>query len=92
MDQLGWYKKAEAKVREFLPEIDEYLTVRVRLVRVTSTPGKPYAEYRSELALVFAHRVNTEVRWSMEIITNNDYIENKLQAVVTSILQEQRGW
>lgn len=91
-DQRHWYVKALEKVRGFLPELDPDLVVGIRSIRVTTTPGKPYAEYRSTLALAFAHRTNSNIHWTSEIGENDKYIETKLQEVVTRVFREKRGW
>ncbi|HSX24549.1 MAG TPA: hypothetical protein VLG69_01125 [Candidatus Andersenbacteria bacterium] len=91
-DQRHWYVKALKKVQGFLPELDPGLVVAIRSIRVTTTPGKSYAEYRSTLALAFAHRTDQNMRWTMVIGENDEYIEIRLQDVVTELFREKRGW
>jgi hypothetical protein len=91
-DQRAWYVKAWKKVQGFLSDLDPELVVAIRSIRVTTTPGQPYAEYRSALALAFVHRTNSNIRWTLEINQSHEYIETKLQGAITDIFKKKRGW
>lgn len=88
--QRPWYTKALRKVQEFLPALDKDLVVDVHPVRITETPGKPFAEYRSTLALSFSHPTDPRLKWAMQIGESDDYIENKLQEVVTAMYRAKK--
>ena len=89
-EQRPWYEKALRKVREFLPALDKDFVVDVHPVRITETPGKPFAEYRSTLALAFSHQTDPRMKWTMQIGENDDYIENRLQEIVTAMYRAKK--
>ena len=81
-----WYDTARAKVNSFIYRLDPHLRVGVESVTVQS--GK---NQHDTLALSFESEKDSNMKWTMEISKNNDYIENKLENVVRNIYNKRSG-
>ncbi len=86
MRPFEWYRKAQTRIEEFLPRLDEGLVVDVDTTVVTPDDGS--AEY-STFVLVFSHSSNANLQWTMEVRMDEEYIERELEEIVTKIYLER---
>jgi hypothetical protein len=82
MTPYDWYTRAKERIEHFLPSLDKNLEVYVDTDVIT--PNDRGAEYTTFM-LAFSHSYNPNLHWTMEIEMNDDYIEYKLEQIVTNI-------
>lgn len=82
MRPYDWYQRAQARIKEFLPSLDENLEVDVDTTVVTPDDGG--ADYTT-FVLTFSHPSNLNLHWTMEVRMDEGYIEHELEEVVTNI-------
>lgn len=82
MRPYDWYRRAKDRVERLLPDLDADLEVDIETTVVTPKDGSDqYTTY----ALTFFHPSNPNLHWTMEIEMTDDYIEHKLEQIVTNI-------
>ena len=81
-----WYDTARAKVNSFINELDPHLRAEVGPATVTNDK-KVY----DTLALSFTSDEDPNLKWTMEIGKDSDYIENKLESVVRKIYSKRKS-
>ena len=86
MTDEEWYDTARAKISSFLRDLDPHLKVEVGPVTVTNDK-----KVHDTLALSFTSDEDPNLKWTMEIGKDSNYIENKLESVVRKIYHERRG-
>ena len=86
MTPHDWYRRAQTRIEEFLPRLDEDLEVDVDTTVVTPDDGG--AEYTT-FVLTFSHPSNPNLQWTMEVRMDEEYIEHELEEVVTKIYLER---
>ncbi len=86
MRPFDWYRKAQTRIEEFLPRLDEDLEVDVDTTVVIPDDGS--TEY-STFTLAFSHSSNPNLQWTMEVRMDDEYIEHELEEVVTKIYLER---
>ena len=82
MTPYDWYHKAVEKLAAFLPGLDPNLEVELDTTVITPNQG---GEEYTTFVLVFSHSSNSKLQWTMEVEQDEEYIENKLQQIVTDI-------
>ncbi|MEN9341884.1 MAG: hypothetical protein RIQ54_140 [Candidatus Parcubacteria bacterium] len=88
MEANLWYIKAREKVLEFLPDIDPDLTVDIQ--ESVITPDNPAMPRYETPTLIFRHASNPNIKWTMEIKKNDDYIDTKLEDGVRYLYNKQK--
>jgi len=86
MEENLWYIKAREKIASFLPQIDPGLEVDIRDSVITPSRGGDRYETPT---LIFTHRSKPDMKWTMEIKKDDDYINHKLEGVVRRIYKER---
>ena len=86
MTTYDWYHKAKARVEEFLPDLDSNLEVEVEETSITPSDGGD--DYQT-FVLVFSHGSNSNLRWTMEVEANDEFIDHELEEVVKKIYFER---
>ncbi|MCH8896858.1 MAG: hypothetical protein IIC33_00995 [Chloroflexi bacterium] len=86
MSTFHWYRKAKLRVEEFLPDLDNDLEVEVEETSITPSDGGD--EYKT-FVLVFAHTSNPNLRWTLEVKAEDDFIDHELEEVVKKIYFER---
>jgi hypothetical protein len=81
-----WLKKAEAKVRTFLHEVDPELRVNAEIRFIREDNGIE----RFDAVLMFRHPTDPRLEWSMDIGRNNEYIDQKLETVVRNTYKRKK--
>ena len=82
MQPFDWYQKAKQKIESFLPELDPNLEVDVDTTTVTPNQGD---DQYTTFVLVFSHKSNSNLQWTMEVEEEDFYIENELEKIVKDI-------
>ena len=86
-EAAGAFEAARAKAESFITDIDPDLTVSVSSRRVELDSGKSY----TGTVLMFQHTSDPDIRWSMDIGSEPDYIDTKLEGVVRKIYGNIHG-
>ncbi len=86
MKPYDWYTKARERIEQFLPNLDENLEVDLDTTEIAPNDGS--TEY-STFVLVFSHPSNPNLKWTMEIRMDEEYIEHELEQIVTNIYLER---
>lgn len=85
MGNALWYIKAREKVESFLADIDPNLEVDIQ--RSIVTPDDPKKSEYSTDTLIFTHKTQPELRWTMEIEKSDNYINNRLEDIVRKVYE-----
>ncbi len=86
MSTYHWYHKAKARVEACLPDLDSDLEVEVEETSITPSDGGD--DYQT-FVLVFSHTTNTNLRWTMEVEAEDEFIDHELEEVVKKIYFER---
>lgn len=89
LEENLWHIKAREKAEEFLSRIDPDLEVDIQESIVTPD-DKSKGEYQ-KTTLLFTHKSNPNIRWTMDIRNDDNWINNDLEGVVRKIYQRQKG-
>ena len=85
--KIVWYKKAKNKVDSFIHEIDPDLSVHVADVDVTYF-ADPDVQQKVTV-LKFEHPTDPNLRWTMEVGEDDEYIDGRLEEIVRNITTQQ---
>jgi len=86
-EQKSWYEKAEAKVQSFLSSVDPNLSAEVQKFSVSPEGASTKEKF---IALFFSHASDPTLKWTLEIETTDDYIDNRLEQVVRAVYERKR--
>ena len=86
MSTYHWYHQAKVRVEEFLPGLDSDLEVEVEETSITPSDGGD--DYKT-FVLVFSHGSNPNLRWTMEVQANEEFIDHELETVIKRIYFER---
>jgi len=84
---IAYYERACSKAHDIIETLDPNLTVAVDEVLVG--PDDPNGQEYRTYVLRFAHRRKPDLRWTMEIEENDEYIERELERAVRRIYQRK---
>ena len=87
MSKEEWYERAQKKAEEIALELDPQLQVEVKNILVSKE--KDAKEPKETLALKFSHKENPDMKWTMEIGENDEYIEKEMKETIQKIYLEQ---
>ena len=82
MTTFDWYRRAQAKAQQFLPDLDPELEVDVDEDYITPYDG---GEEYDTFVLVFTHPTNPNLNWTMAVKPDDDFINRELEEVVRRI-------
>lgn len=86
VSMFDWYRQAQARAEQFLPELDPELEVDVDEDYITPYDG---GEEYDTFVLVFSHPNNPKLNWTMAVKPEDDFINNELEQVVRRIYFER---
>ena len=86
MNMFHWYQQAQARVEEFLPDLDPELEVEVGEDSISPYDG---GEEYDTFLLLFYHPSNPKLNWTMAVKPEEDFINNELEEVVRRIYFER---
>ena len=86
MSTFDWYRKAQARAEQFLPDLDPDLEVDVEEDYITPYDG---GEEYDTFVLVFSHPTNPNLNWTMAVKPEEEFINEELERVVRRIYFER---
>ena len=86
MSMFDWYRRAQARAEQFLPDLDPDLEVDVDEDYITPYDG---GEEYDTFVLVFSHPTNPNLNWTMAVKPEEEFINEELERVVRRIYFER---
>ena len=86
MSMFDWYRRAQVRAEQFLPDLDPELEVDVDDDAITPYDG---GEIYETFVLVFSHPTNSRLNWTMAVKPEEDFINHELEQVVRRIYFER---